>query len=298
MAKRKRSNVSGDLAELDVAKLMLEHGIAINALTASDTGWDLHCHVPDDLIVEASQAHGSKSWNLSGRAAHIQVKGGGPGNLRVGTVRGWLTGSASGVPTFMFWQRRNKPVFSTPADFEAWIDDLPMTINDESKYPANSDRTTQKGALMRSHPYDPKRFPSVLRMWTDLPMLSMTFRRFTGWMNHDDTEDQLADIVLDVAVTVWADKGYGEANLQDLSLVSELGDLYAAAGYIDYEQRASETMKGADINLHTVGDHLFTRDSIDPAIAHQINSQKPAESAHRLLSTLSTLNNEDAKPVL
>ncbi|WP_193119313.1 hypothetical protein [Brachybacterium tyrofermentans] len=122
MARRTVSNVRGDIGELEATKVLLEHGVAINSLTQSDTGWDLHCHVPEDIIRNASGRKGNESWIMSGRAAHFQVKSGGKGELDVETVGGWLTGARIGVPTFMFWSDDDRSVISTPNELEAWLE--------------------------------------------------------------------------------------------------------------------------------------------------------------------------------
>ncbi|TFV53911.1 hypothetical protein E4P41_20590 [Geodermatophilus sp. DF01-2] len=101
MGKRTSSHVSGDLAEVEVFGHLLRTGAAINSLTGSDTGWDLHLHVPDQIV----DVDSSKSWTMSGHSAHVQVKFRSKANsarVSIGTMKDWISGSRSGTPTFVF----------------------------------------------------------------------------------------------------------------------------------------------------------------------------------------------------
>lgn len=300
MAKRLRRNVTGDLAELHVTELMLEHGMAINALTASDTGWDLHCHVAEEFIIDASKSPGTLQWNLSGRTAHFQVKGGGPGKLKPGTVRSWLTGSASGPPTFMFWQRRSKDVFSTPTHFEKWLRDVPPGVGDTDQYPTLVSKTTHKGAMMGAYEYDPIRFPAVLRLWIDYGDVALDLNHLTSRMNSRDSlqhESALDELVEHAAVAVWADKGYQiDVHMNDMA--ATLADLYDSAGLGEPGDRAENYLMGSAVDILTNGDRRFSRSSVPVSVARCIDSQEPEQSAMKLLDGFKRLFREDAAPLV
>jgi hypothetical protein len=92
------------MGEGQVLSRLLDIGAAVNGLTMDDSGWDVHLHLPVEPMASASSRAKSDSWELSGRAAHIQVKA--RSTLRKvvvdsGTARGWCTGSAYGTPTFI-----------------------------------------------------------------------------------------------------------------------------------------------------------------------------------------------------
>lgn len=101
MANWSKNQYRGNLGELDVTREFLHMGCAVNSLTASDAGWDLHVQVPEEVHPHEDLP---TTWSLSGRTAHIQVKyttkGAIPVNLS--TLRGWVVGSKIGVPTFLF----------------------------------------------------------------------------------------------------------------------------------------------------------------------------------------------------
>lgn len=290
MAKRNGSNVIGDLNELRIAMSMLEHGFAINALTASDTGWDLHCHVPDGLIRDASGA-GTKSWVLSGRTVHIQVKSAAKDKLRVGTVRGWRTGTACGVPTFMFGTYDGDSAFSSPSDLDAWLLTAMTKAEDDATHAYVFDgSTTDHQTRLETHLYSEKRFPSVLQMWVHYPQIASEFTSLTAWMNHDPSSvDPRDEIIEQLAIAIWANAGYGR-HTQDPILVSSLASLYKAAGFENTVERAEEYLRNGIVHSMTHGDHRFTRDSISFAIARFIDNQTPQESAVGLLEHLAELH--------
>lgn len=100
MANWSRNQYRGNLGELEVARQFLHMGCAVNSLTASDAGWDLHIQIP-----EAAQLYKAlpETWPLSGRTVHVQVKYTSSKSIAVylDTLRGWVVGSKIGVPTFL-----------------------------------------------------------------------------------------------------------------------------------------------------------------------------------------------------
>lgn len=103
VAKRMKSHYLGQLGETAVIRRMLDTGSSLNSLSASDYGWDLHIHLPrEPFAVPSDRARIKESWIMSGRTAHIQVKNwvSSP-KVNVGTLRGWVSGGMSGMPTFV-----------------------------------------------------------------------------------------------------------------------------------------------------------------------------------------------------
>lgn len=289
--------------ELLCAIAMIEHGIGVNALTASDSGWDLHCHVPDALIIDASMA-GRRSWDLSGRTAHIQVKSSTSDMLTVGTVRGWLTGTAAGVPTFIFGTLRGGQVFSSPSDLDDWLYSAGTAADDASQHRYTyTGRNTQKQTKLGYHRYDKARFPSVLQMWVMYPQLACAFTALTGWMNHDqiagpdcDGADPRDELIENLAIAVWTEVGYSR-DTDDSRFQSSLSALYAAAGYPDADDRAETRLTGGLVFNHTLREEPFSRASVPAAVARMVDSQRPAESAEEVLRCLFELYSSDAARV-
>lgn len=292
MAKRNRANITGDKNEFEVGLLLLEHGYAINALTAADTGWDLHCHVTDQLIVDASKAPGTSSWSLSGQTLHVQVKGVTSGDLRVGTVRGWLSGTASGTPTFMFWRQRGKPIFSTPENLAEWFESVPDGTDDgvDRGFSLQGSKRT----LLSRHVYDALRFPSIVQLWTRVPYLAMEFPGLTSWMNHEaEAKDPRDEIVAQFANAIWADLGYRSDGSQSDQL-SVLEQLYEALQCQDPVQKAEDFL-GSGHYLDLAGLHdRFTRSSTLQSVARTINPSRPLESALDALQDLAKWFRVDA----
>ncbi|MGI6795737.1 hypothetical protein [Gordonia sihwensis] len=292
MARRTGNNVVGDLNELNVAKLLLEHGIAINALTASDTGWDLHCHIPDDLLCRASES-GSGSWSLSGRTVHVQVKSSSSGQLRVGTVRGWLSGTLSGVPTFMFVHKVDEPVFATPANLRDW---LPRAVNDEDAhgYTLTGNRTAKQSPLHTLR-YRERRFPSVLKFWIEHPGLALAYGQFTKWINGEigRPDESLDSLVQELIVAVWAADGVTR-DTDPSTLRNSLSGLYEAAGFDDYVQRAENYLVGIELHGLTLGDNRVSWHSVDRVIASAVHPENTDASAIELLRDLNRLHDTDA----
>lgn len=297
MARRTGSNARGDINELSCAISMIEHGFAVNALTATDTGWDLHCHIPDDLILSASAA-GRNSWQLSGKTAHIQVKSAATDSLSIGTVRGWLTGTASGVPTLMFGHYRGRQVFSAPNDLEAWLASADRKVNSDDvkhKY-TYAGRATEKQTPLSFHQYVEERFPSVIQLWTEYPQIALDFPDLTTWMNHEDrAPDPRPRLVENLALAVWADARY-DRNTEDSILLASLSSLYGAAGCEDGEACATEILTSGLVFNHTYRDEPFSRDRAQTSIVRATTSQTPEETAREILERIHFLHATDASP--
>jgi hypothetical protein len=298
MARRTGSNARGDINELSCAMSMIEHGIAVNALTASDTGWDLHCHIPEGLIVNASAA-GRNSWQLSGKTAHIQVKSAATDRLTIGTVRGWLTGTASGMPTLMFGRYRGRQVFSTPNDLEAWLTSADRKINSEGAQHSYTyaGKSTNKQTPLSFHLYIEERFPSIIQLWTEYAQIVLDFPDLSRWMNREDgAPDPRVNLVESLALAVWADAGYGR-HTEDSVFIASLSGLYGAAGYEDSETLATDTLINGFVFNNTYHDAPFSRDRAQSSIVRATTSQTPEVTAREILERIEFLHATDASPV-
>lgn len=297
MAKRTSSNVKGDLNELYVSELMLEHGIAINTMTASDTGWDLHCHIPDQLIQNASEAPGDISWTLSGRVAHIQVKSAAKDRLRVGTVRGWLTGTLCGVPTFMFTRQNDRTVFCTPENLDEWLIAASRYASDSDAHVFTfSGKNTKVQTRLAHHVYKMNRFPSVVQLWIRYPQIAQSYPALTSWVNHDEDDEfpgQIECLVQELAKAIWADKGYGLQTSQR-QLLQELIALLELADLNDAETLATDYMMSLEFSELTQRDRGYTRDSVESSIARFLDNNCVHESAENLLVDLFRLRRDNA----
>lgn len=164
MAKRTLSQYTGDVGEALVFIEMLEAGCAVNTLSASDTGWDLHLHLATTpRTIKTLRALNERVWDLSGRSAHVQVKRSEvdkPPSLRVGTVRGWLAASVAGTPTFVVMSEGNSFTFVTPAGYGRWLRSH-EDADDDALRVLNSGRCT----------YRQEFFPFLLHLWSRYPLV-------------------------------------------------------------------------------------------------------------------------------
>lgn len=185
--------MKGDLAELTVGAALLELGCAINSLSQSDTGWDLHVHVPESPI-DARSA--TAPWQMSGLVAHIQVKSRTTRSfpkLKIGTVGGWDNSSRTGTPTFLFLAEsindRDDILFATPDALSDWLSGTPRPAYDQQQMSARGVRLRQ---------FIPATFGRVLDLWVRYPRLMFeTERRFTDSILGGEalTQDEASRIV-------------------------------------------------------------------------------------------------------
>lgn len=174
MATRTIQHYSGDVGEVEVLKELLLLGAAVNGLTASDYGWDLHVHAPSDVMdLDESIAPLPRTWGLSGRTAHVQVKRSAknsPPRVSVGTARGWLTGTRAGTPTFLLLvsggrTKSSEPQvrYATPNDISSWLQTA------EKKHGSRVDSGTYTFGSRQAKPFDRRRFAAELQLWTRYP---------------------------------------------------------------------------------------------------------------------------------
>lgn len=295
MARRSASNVIGDLGELKITELLLEHGFAVNSLTSSDTGWDLHCHLPVDLIMNASSG-GKATWDMSGQTAHIQVKAGRPGVLRVGTVRGWVMGSKVGAPTFLFGMFHDNPVFSAPHALEDWLLEAEAHTPDDKDhgYSYQGVGTIKSTPLAREN-YRPERFPSVALMWSYYPAVAASMPDLTPWMNGSSKESSpLERMVQELACGLWADRGYSRYT-DTRDLLPPLVELYEAAGFNDPHDRAEQFLGDPEFQAMGAGDPHFSTTSMTHSLVAFLPSRSGRDAGSDLLRDLYGWHSMDAE---
>lgn len=138
MAERNSSQVRGAIGEARVLAQLLETGAAVNSLTMDDSGWDLHLHLPKEPMWNASERPSKDTWELGGHSAHVQVKARAKidriEKVRVSgsTVRGWVTGSQVGTPTFVILVPSTPDSNFRPQYFDPL--DIRRTADDTAKY--------------------------------------------------------------------------------------------------------------------------------------------------------------------
>lgn len=101
MAKNDRNNQQGKLEELRVAEAFLKSGCVVNLLSFMDVGLDLLVQLPKG---PKPPGHEEKTWPMSGRTAHIQVKSTRTDKLpaiSTETAHAWRVGALAGTPTLV-----------------------------------------------------------------------------------------------------------------------------------------------------------------------------------------------------
>jgi hypothetical protein len=159
MAPRQRlaSHRTGQESALQAIHLMLDAGCAVNELTASDYGFDLHVLLPERYPDDA------KRWPMTSRSVLLQVKGGGSFNAGVRLTR----------EMWRFYMRSPTPVYLAvvPASGEPWIElvdrlaghlDLPAAL-----LPEHDDRrTTRLSPEAGTEMWNPQLFVEDARVQT------------------------------------------------------------------------------------------------------------------------------------
>ena len=149
---------------------------------------------------------------------------------------------------------------------------------------------------MDAHDYDARRFPAVLRLWTDYGDIARDLDHLTSHMNSRDSgrhESALDELVQHSTVAVWADSEY-QIDIHMHEMKATLTALYDSAGLRDPEDRAENYLMGIAVNGHAFGDRRFSRSSIPGSVARRIDSQDPQSTAMKLLGDLGRFFREDA----
>jgi hypothetical protein len=211
MGNRQRQHYLGDLGEAEVYTELLHLGASINYLTQSDSGWDLHLHLPSEPIDVASSPP-IKSWTLSGRVAHVQVKkktSRAAPKLDLETARGWVTGTRSGVPTFLFIvDEEGNLEYATPKSLSEWIGQV--STRPERKM------GTEK---LQTYVYTRPKFGRVLHLWSRYPNALLALSKLDSALHARGDTDcaDIFEIVADVAVgwLTFAGLTYPDEGAQD-----------------------------------------------------------------------------------
>ena len=150
---------------------MLDAGCAVNELTASDYGFDIHVLLPECYPDDA------KRWPMTSRSALLQVKGGASFNAGVRLTRAmWL-----------FYLRSPTPVYLAvaPASGEPWIQlvdrlaghlDLPAAMRPEH----GDRRTTQLSPEAGTETWNARLFVEDARLQTAADG-RRTRKKLLGW---------------------------------------------------------------------------------------------------------------------
>lgn len=251
MAKRSSNQARGDLGELEVSMRLIEAGVSINTLTQSDTGWDLHLHVPEEPV---DALHGAASWAMSGRVAYAQVKRRSSDTwprVRVGTARGWITSTRAGVPSFLFMvDARNRTAttsFATAADLEKWLGEFGSAVGDEQ------DASTRAIVWHRFDAGEPEglAFGRLLHLWTRFPNVMLELDPVVAdeiLLGRPITTDQAVDLLAPLASTCL--NAHGVQELDDgiiwRNVIDGLVSAAACAGGDDDALRRALLMRLSD----------------------------------------------------
>lgn len=196
---------SGALGEVQAVAELLHTGSAINGLTASDSGWDLHLHVPELPLDLKKRPRSVKSWELSGRTAHVQVKRTEDEklpSLDPGVVRGWLTGTRAGTPTFVVvvhdppGRAPAKLTYADPSSLSAWL----RHVEQRSPLPKRP-RLREKELTKFEH----AAFAAELQLWARYPnALLAGMRRLDPTAPGPQREFEVRAIVEQLAIGYFA----------------------------------------------------------------------------------------------
>lgn len=191
--KRLRTDYIGNVGEFKVALKFLEMGCSVNSLTNSDYGLDLHIQTPERVTVAKDQ---KKSWPMSGRTAHIQVKhstSNDDHSIKIATLRSWVTGSRTGVPTFLVCLFEEQARFATPWHFVAKLKewDAAAVKSASKSFGKNSTLVLNEGT-----------FPYLLQLWTKYPGL-MLRAKIDAWPAGSDSLTELRVLVAEICYA-WA----------------------------------------------------------------------------------------------
>jgi len=170
MAQRKRTAYLGDVGEVKVLLELLDLGAAVHLITGSDYGWDLHVQVP--LIpTNASDLGDADGWSMSGRAAHVQVKKKSSSkspSVDPGTIRGWISGSEVGVPTFAFIVLPEANFYLSPRDLKTIVANW-ESGNVKKKREGKAEVKSVTLSLSKAREYNSEEFSWLLHLWTKYP---------------------------------------------------------------------------------------------------------------------------------
>lgn len=175
MATRLKTSYSGDVGELEIFRQFLDMGASVNVLTGSDFGWDLHVQAPLERV-RIDEIGPEGGWPMSGRVAHVQVKNmtsGQDPKVKGTTVRGWVTGSIIGTPTFVVVKFPDETVYVSPTGLQSLLSNWDQ--KNATRLSAGK-KAYKKLTLARqhSHPFNQELFSWMLQLWTRHPGVLIT----------------------------------------------------------------------------------------------------------------------------
>lgn len=212
----------GNVGELKAALKFLEMGCSVNSLTASDYGLDLHVQLPERVILAKDQ---KQPWAMSGRTAQVQVKHSTDDNdhtIKIPTLRSWVTGSRTGIPTFLVCLFEEQSRYATPWHF---VDKLKEADSDVTQ---KASKSFGKSSTL---PLNEATFPYLLQLWTKYPGL-MLLAKIDSWPQCSDSLGQFKSLVAELCYA-WA-MDHRLPNDADVTAVNRLMELaWSAAPLVD-----------------------------------------------------------------
>lgn len=260
MAKRTKNHYLGDVGEASVIRRMLDTGASLNSLSASDYGWDLHIHLPcEPFLVPLDRTCIKDSWPMSGRTAHIQVKNWvSDPTVVIGTLRGWVSSGASGIPTFVVIPRSDDPgewKYLGPGELDELLGKNSSLDDDRSV------------SMVNSLPFPDSVLHHLLDLWTWNPRMTLV-GRFDKVMTMRPGPDRLKstyDAAVDLAallLTAWvADHdpliGIGDGD----EIPGWLDDFADAASGVLHPKESQKEQRDAfryDLEVFTQGGYFYS----------------------------------------
>lgn len=222
MATRQLTKHNGDIGEVNIVKDFLLMGAAVNSLTGSDYGLDLHIQVP---LRPQEYKNLKESWPLSGRIAHAQVKNMTSGQnppVAVGRLRGWIAGSQVGSPTFVIILKTTNTIYLSPRDLMAVLKNWEVKhavalAEDARRDPIDDSKPKAPGTVTlgekRGHEFEPASFPWLLHLWTKYPGVMMNHDlKVQDWLDEDELKEleRLGARVIFHVLLAWMKSHYSD----------------------------------------------------------------------------------------
>jgi hypothetical protein len=153
---------------------------------------------------------------MSGHTAHVQVKhstGDNDHSIKIPTLRSWVTGSRTGVPTFLVCLFGERARYATPWHF---VDKLKEADSEVTKKASKSFGKNSTLVL------DEATFPYLLQLWTRYPGL-MLLAKIDSWPEGSDSLGKFKLLVAELCYA-WA-MDHRIPNDADVTAVNRLMEL-------------------------------------------------------------------------
>jgi hypothetical protein len=270
LAKQSKQQYLGHVGETEVLRQLLDIGASINSLSASDFGWDLHVHLPEKAMVIGDLTEKSDglekvaladltTWEMSGYTANIQVKKQTSDwipEVSVGTLRGWLTGSRVGVPTFVVIVKGERLTYLSPhALLGLQHEAAQQYLDDEDKIELSDGVEVSKSQLSL-----------LLYIWTRHPqiMLAGGFDDILAFPTHERkgrAQEQAAALASNLALAWLKDHDQSGIDNQEtlIRTCEQFGSLAYSQLNPDVENHSQESL---DFSLE-VGQDIVDQRGVD-----------------------------------